>query len=229
MSQQIHFLTLSDDGTILEHCNPDVQKEVVIPNSVLEIGEGAFADSSVTSVIIPHSVKKIGKWAFGICPNLTQIVIPNSITTIGDEAFVDCDNLVSIFIPDSVTEIGKDAFLLVNNIVYHGTAKGAPWGAKCVNGYVDGYLVYNDATKTKLCGCFPTAAGNIIIPNSVTAIGDCAFSFCNLITSVTIPNSVITIGKFAFNGCSGLTSITIPDSVTNIGENAFNCCDCPIL
>ena len=44
-------------------------------------------------------------------------------------------------------------------------------------------------------------------------------------TSVTIPNSVTSIGDWAFSECSGLTSVTIPNSVTSIGDWAFDCCD----
>ena len=150
-------------------------------------------------------------------------------------------------IPNSVTSIGNNAFQDVNNIIYSGTATGSPWGAKCVNGYVDGYLVYSDDTKTTLLGCSAAATGEIVIPNSVTSIGDKAFYKCSSLTSVTIPNSVTSIGRYAFSGCrsltsvtigngvtsigdyaflgcSGLTSVTIPNSVTSIGERAFDVC-----
>ena len=64
----------------------------------------------------------------------------------------------------------------------------------------------------------------VIIPNSVTTIGDRAFSFCEKLTSITIPNSVTTIGNSAFCDCKSLTSITIPNSVTSIGGGAFRAC-----
>ena len=67
-------------------------------------------------------------------------------------------------------------------------------------------------------------AGIYTIPNSVTSIGDGAFSGCTSLTSVTIPNSVTSIGHWAFYGCTGLTSVTIPNSVTNIGDWAFIGC-----
>ncbi len=62
---------------------------------------------------------------------------------------------------------------------------------------------------------------SVIIPNSVTSIGENAFCLCSL-TSVTIPNSVTSIGRYAFYGCSNLTSVTIPNSVTTIGYSAFS-------
>ncbi|MFR6424693.1 MAG: leucine-rich repeat domain-containing protein [Oscillospiraceae bacterium] len=47
---------------------------------------------------------------------------------------------------------------------------------------------------------------------------------CTSLTSVTIPDSVTSIGEYAFSGCTSLTSVTIPDSVTSIGECAFYEC-----
>ena len=65
----------------------------------------------------------------------------------------------------------------------------------------------------------------VVIPNSVTSIGERAFSYCTWLTSIIIPNSVTSIGKEAFYNCSGLTSITIPNSVTSIGSSAFSGCN----
>ena len=62
---------------------------------------------------------------------------------------------------------------------------------------------------------------DLVIPNSVTTIGDHVFEGCSGLTSVTIPNSVARIGNFAFEECTGLTSVTIPNSVTSIGVRAF--------
>jgi hypothetical protein len=68
---------------------------------------------------------------------------------------------------------------------------------------------------------------NVIIPESVTNIGQGAFSQCSKLTNLIIPNSVSNIGISAFNYCFSLTSVTIPNGVPNIGYLTF--CNCRSL
>ena len=69
-----------------------------------------------------------------------------------------------------------------------------------------------------------SSLSEIVIPSSVTSIGHSAFGDCYSLTSIAIPSSVTSIGEGAFNGCSSLTDIAIPDSVTSIGDNTFMGC-----
>jgi hypothetical protein len=62
---------------------------------------------------------------------------------------------------------------------------------------------------------------SIVIPNSVTSIGDWAFEYCTFLKSIVIPESVTSIGNGAFHCCKSLQSIVIPESVTSIGTNPF--------
>ena len=65
---------------------------------------------------------------------------------------------------------------------------------------------------------------SIILPNSVTEIGESAFSN-NQLYSINIPDGVTSIGNNAFSSCSHLQSINIPDGVTSIGNSAFYHCE----
>ncbi len=54
-----------------------------------------------------------------------------------------------------------------------------------------------------------TEIKDLVIPNSVTRIGESAFYGCSGLTSITIPNSVTSIGDKAFSGCGNLVSVEI--------------------
>ena len=178
----------------------------------------AYTDDSATKGL---SVEKGS--VKGYSGTLTDVVIPsyykgNSVTNIKPSAFENCSGLTSITIGNGMMNIGKGAFSGCSelvNIYYAGDI--AKWCGISGLGNImlDSRTLYIGGNKV---------AGNLIIPDSVTSIGDYAFYGCTGLASITIPNSVTSIGDFAFYNCSGLTSITISDSVTSISAYAFSGC-----
>ena len=73
---------------------------------------------------------------------------------------------------------------------------------------------------SKTIGCL--FLKSLVIPDSVTNIGDYAFWGCTSLKSLVIPDSVTHIGNGAFNACSSLKSLVIPASVGNIIGNPFS-------
>lgn len=69
-----------------------------------------------------------------------------------------------------------------------------------------------------------SAVTSVVMPNSLTKIGNRAFCECNSLTNATLPDSVVSIGEEAFSFCVGLRNITIPSSVKEIGNDAFVGC-----
>lgn len=89
----------------------------------------------------------------------------------------------------------------------------------------DDLLIIPEGTTTIADSAYQNANYKcVVIPDSVTSIGNHAFSACSSLTSVAMPNSVMSIGNYAFSACGSLTSITIPNGVTSIGDSAFYSC-----
>ena len=171
------------------------------------------------SIIIPNSVTSIEKHAFSYCRGLTSVTIGNSVTSIGDMAFSDCSGLTSVTIGNSVTSIGDYAFDGCSGLTktnYTGDISGwynIDFGINANPiGYSRNFFVNDVLIK------------DLVIPEGIETINK-TFAYDTCFVSVIIPNSVTSIGEYAFSGCSGLTSVTIPNSVTSIGGNeAFSGC-----
>ena len=221
--------------------------------SVTRIYEEAFQDcTNLTSITIPKNITSIGHGAFSGCYNLTSVnitdlaawcnisiadnsplyyahhlylngqeiedlVIPNNVIRIGECAFQQCSSLKSVTIPNSVTSIGEEAFYGCTGLEKVNITDLAAW---CNISIADNSPLYY-AHHLYLNG---QEIEDLVIPNNVIRIGECAFQQCSSLKSVTIPNSVTSIGNLAFSGCSSLTSVTIPNGVTTIEDGVFSGC-----
>ena len=230
-------------------------------SDITEIGE-ALRNNSDARIILDLSgttgLTKIPEWAFEWCNSLLEISLPDSVTEIGESAFRGCGlrkvanlgnistipfgcfwgcgNLESIIIPESVTSIEECVFV--------GCSKLTDINFEGNNFIVEDGAIYSK-DKTILVA-FPTAKGNITIPDSISKIIGGAFGG-TLIENITLPSTIKiierdifrdchnlktveilgeipTIPLQAFDTCENLESITIPASVTEIGGGAFYNC-----
>ena len=173
--------------------------------------------------------------AFFNCRSLTNIIIPKSVTAIGNDAFWDCRSLSNIVIPKSVICLNGNPFsgwegkleCLSPTFIYEDEVLFNKDKSKIVsfrNRKIESYIIPDSVTDIGDYAFSHSSLSNIVIPDSMTDIGDYAFSDCSSLTKIVIPNSVTDIGDYAFWECSSLTNIVIPDSVTDIGNSAFAYC-----
>ena len=220
---------------------------LVIPNDVSSIRPYAFYSCyGITSVTIPSWVTSIGgflgctnlktviidsdsllskqyspnsslKYVFG--NNVEEYVVGNSVTSIGAYAFCNCSYMKSIDIPSSITSIGYMTFSGCSGLTKVNISDIAAW---CGINFIDWesnplYYAHNLYLNDEIID-------SLIIPNSVTSIGDYTFYNCSSLNSVEILNGVASIGDYAFYNCSSMNTVKIPNSVTSIGLFAFYNC-----
>ncbi len=204
-------------------------RSVRLPEGLTEIPPKAFSEChNLETVTIPKTVQRIGSCAFWNCHSLTNISVPEGVTSIDGGAFYNCRNLASVTIPDSVTDIGPKAF--------EGTAvfnDDSYWVNDVI--YIGNHLI--NARKS--------ISGVYTVKEGTRSIADSAFEYCDKLTKVILPESIKGIGASAFFGCTGLasddrgfvvignvlvaykgpeTNVTIPEGVKVIGRAAFITC-----
>lgn len=201
----------TEDNILVAGC-----KNTIIPATVTAIGNHAFSGcSSLIGIDIPTGVETVGDYAFRDCSALRHVTIPDGVTSIGASAFFDCSLLSEVDIPASVETIGSFAFEHCPAITSMTVAHANP----TYDSRDSCNAIIETATGTLIAGCM-----NTVIPATVTAIGDNAFSGCFMLTKLHIPKSVKTIGNYAFTECTSLALLDIPSTVTAIGDAAFGGC-----
>ena len=224
-------------------------ENLILPNTLITIGEEMFYQSKLKTVVIPANATTIGNSAFEQCASLISIDIPANVETIGTAVFWGCSSLTtvtfekgsqlktigggssyygafsyctaltSIEIPASVETIGASAFIPCSSLATVTFENGSQ--LKTIGGGSYSSGAFSDCT----------ALTSIEIPASVETIEAAAFKGCSSLATVTFENGsqLKTIGggsysSCAFSDCTALTSIEIPASVETIEASAFKGC-----
>ena len=217
-------------------------KSIVLPNSVKEIGEYAFAScSALTEFSFPDTLIKIGEGAFAYCTSIKSVSLPSipeipdfafegctalesvtyplSVKTIGDGAFKQCEKLAFISGGENVSEIGKDAFNGCKSI------ESISFGKK-LSEIKDGALRNLSSLKTITVAednvRYETQTGALIDKREKKVI---LFPCDSQLNEYQVPGFVKKISEFAFSNALSLVSVTLPEGLVEIDDYAFYLCD----
>lgn len=222
-------------------------KTVIIPNTVVEIGRGAFAGESSGNVgNIKELVFEEGSRlttieddAFRYNSTFVSVELPETVKSIGAHAFANCNKLASITVPEGVKKIGEGAFegcSLLETVIFNAISveecernifsecniKTVVIGNK-VTVFPD-YLFYGAQFQKNESGKYILV--DLMLPASVKRIGD--YSLTNVVNLENLSfekgSQLEEIGQYAFSGCSELKSIVFPDSLKVINSFAFFDC-----
>ena len=204
------------DGTVLKSDHLDTGATFTLPDAPTN-----------------HSKLVFQKWSSPVTITDNSITVGNSDITIG-ATYKTSSGLTEIDITlTKITGLEVTCKMVGNKNWGDGTTDNAT-----THTYTDygSYTITCDGTSipagsSSSSGMFSSSGSSpnyycteIRVGDSVTSIGDDAFSFCYSLTSVTIPYGVTNIFSNAFYNCYSLTSVTIPDGVTSIGDDAFYRC-----
>lgn len=158
-------------------------EEVVLPDGLTTIEYGTFGYSAIKKIVIPESVTEIGASAFYKCKDLTDINLPNNLTKLGDRAFTYCESLETINLPANITALPDNLFFgCISLQTIENLDKVT---------YISSHALFD---------CRPLIITSL--SDKLTYIGNSAFgknSINNSLKTLIIPNSVTFIGERAFS------------------------------
>ena len=186
--------------------------------------DGVFMGCNfVCELKIPDSVVEIGMGAFRECKNLYgELRLPDGLELIGPEAFARCEKLSgSLVIPQNVKTIPQGCFdgtwlggtlTLHDGIISIGTSAFANTGLK---GELRLPKDLEVISHTAFYNC--DFSGVLVLPENLYTIGDRAFAYnWRLMGTLEIPENVISIGAGAFAKCRSLEGVIFPEGLESI-------------
>lgn len=212
--------------------------DINLPDGLESIGESAFASCEyLLSLTIPKTVTFVGREAFSDCKRITVYCEAASKPSGWDENW-NCLEQVDFTVPVVWDCVNNDAdengyfYGVIDNFKYgfkDGTAKVVKYISNGDGGVViprtltfkgENYTVTEIGRTAFIRGNF----ASIVLPDTVTVIGDYAFLSCKKITELNLPDGVTHMGEGALGDCVKLTTITVPDGVTEISDGLFAGC-----
>lgn len=198
---------------------------IILPQNLTKIGISCFEGASIKQIAIPDTVTEIGDGAFNYCEQLASIALPSGLQKISSRMLADCRSLTSITIPASVTEIASQAFAGsgLTSITIPSTV--TTLGSSAFNNCASLAHIDIQAHVIEIPEVFAEESGrtSVTLPDTVETIGRSAFisTRANL-TEITIPASVTSIGDYAFAQNEAMMTVTcLAATPPTLGRNVF--------
>ena len=193
------------------------------PSTVTIINQQMFENcTNLNSITIPSTVTLIYQKTFNNCTSLTSVIVPDLVTLIDAEVFNNCSALTSVTIGAAVTTIGSSNFqqsplttvvMKTGSVVFSTVFSG-------INTITTVTFDYSGIVPANAC-VSRTSLTSVTISNTITSIGQSAFSGCTFVTTIAIPDTVTTIGDSAFADATNLAAVTLGSNLVTIGDSAF--------
>ena len=199
--------------------------EVVFTEIIKDIPDNMFYSSdpvSISSLTISMTAESIGAYSFYGC-DIGEIILPSTVKEIDDFAFTGSD-LHSVNL-ENITSLGRGAFkncssLTAANIESLDNLKDETFSG-CTS--LTEITFSNQLRNIGMSSLNGTSVSEIILPETLTAVGEYAFRDCKLLKESIIIGDLSTLGNGAFEGCTSLKKVTL-QNVVNLGTSVFRGC-----
>lgn len=219
--------------------------EIMIPQSVIEMGkrvfmftnvnrvivecpvisERAFIWTDLKEVVLKEGVTEIGDYAFDYLIKIQEIHFPTSLVRIGDNAFARCESIEKVHFNEGLKYIGENAFLrtAIESVILPKTLQEL--GDCCFeNTKKLKKCVFSENIKKIPFSCFKySSISEVQLNNGLETISAEAFYHTN-IKELIAPKTLTWIGENAFYGCTYLSKVCLNEGIAYIGTNAFHSC-----
>ena len=190
-------------------------KNIKLSDSITDIEVEAFYFcGELKHIEFGSNLKHIGDYAFLECTKLKSVTLPSSLISIGVEAFMNCYALTSVTLGKNLSVIGLNAFSNCKKLKNIYVSKENEYFSS-----KNGILYNKEGTEIVI---YPPGRRDreFIIPNGVTSIGRGCFSTNEYLERIIVPSSVSRIGESAFSECS-INSISLHDNLESIEKDTI--------
>lgn len=252
-------------GAVFQNCSS--LSSVELPSGLTEIPKLMFEGASIQEINIPNTVSEIGAGAFYNCELLEVVYfepgnLENPLTLADHETksggsnqysytyyygvFAGCTSLIHIEFPERTVQIGSNAFGPDYYVGYSGYSGKSNLESVVLPSTLTtigdrAFYEADQLTTVDFGGAgttdlsiganafYGSGITSVVLPDRPVSVGNYAFYNADSLTSVTVPASVVSIGDNAFSNCNVLSSVTIKEGsrLTSIGGSAFS--SCPLL